>query len=73
MTSDLSGDCVENLSVSEDDQSSDIRHDLPLQELLAHVNLRNIKIRTSSQILIVESSLRDYCYCILRFCIRAEV
>ena len=58
MASDLSGDCVENLSVSEDDQTRDIRHDLPLQELLAHVNLGNIKIRTISQIkYLMENSL----------------
>ena len=71
MASDLSGDCVENLSVSEDDQTSDIRHYLPLQELLAHVNLGNVKIRSSFQIFIVgECSLFDYC--ILMVCVWAR-
>ena len=71
VASDLSGDCVENLSVSEDDQTSHIRHYLPLQELLAHVNLGNVKTPSSSQIFIVgECSLFDYC--ILMVCVWAR-
>ena len=71
VASDLSGDCVENLSVSEDDQTSHIRHYLPLQELLAHVNLGNVKTPSSSQILLLESSL---CVdCILMVCFRAQM
>ena len=40
---DLSGDCVEDLLVPEDDEARHICHDLTLQELLAHINL-NMKV-----------------------------
>ena len=39
---DLSRDCVEDLLVLEYDESSHVSHDLTLQELFTHVNLKNM-------------------------------
>ena len=39
---DLSRDCVEDLLVLEYDESSHVGHDLTLQELFTHVNLKTM-------------------------------
>ena len=47
MVPHLCGHCVQNLPVLEDDEPGHVRHDLPLAELLAHVDLQQ---RSQSQL-----------------------